>query len=39
LLDPALLNPLSTCANKPQPAVCEECLRRAQGKAQTLVAR
>jgi type VI secretion system secreted protein VgrG len=39
LLDPAWLNPLSSCANKPQPAVCEECLRRAQGKAQTLVAR
>ncbi|WP_252272410.1 type VI secretion system tip protein TssI/VgrG [Pseudomonas subflava] len=37
LLDQALLNPLSM-PNKP-PAVCEECLRRAQAKAQVLVAR
>ncbi|UQY33748.1 type VI secretion system tip protein VgrG [Pseudomonas fulva] len=29
----------SNCVEKPQPAVCEECLRRAQSKAQVLVAR
>jgi type VI secretion system secreted protein VgrG len=37
LLDQAWLNPLSM-PDKP-PAVCEECLRRAQAKAQVLVAR
>lgn len=39
LLDEAWLNPLSNCENKPQPAVCEECLRIAQRKAQALVPR
>jgi len=39
LLEQAQPGLLSNCLNKPQPAVCEECLRQARNQVQGLVPR